>query len=138
MTHLLMDSSAIVALLDKSDEGHRRCVRAMREVTQPLATCEAVITESCFLLDRVPGATEAILANVASRAFQIRFSLKDSIQSVQALMYKYRDMPMSLADACLIQMADELGTGNILTLDSDFEHYRWRKIKRFNLLIPLV
>jgi predicted nucleic acid-binding protein len=110
----------------------------MREVTQPLATCEAVITESCFLLDRVPGATEAILANVASRAFQIRFSLKDSIQSVQALMYKYRDMPMSLADACLIQMADELGTGNILTLDSDFEHYRWRKIKRFNLLIPLV
>lgn len=50
-------------------------------------------------------------------------------------MQKYRDLPISFADACLIQMADELDTGDILTLDSDFEHYRWRKTRHFNLLI---
>lgn len=52
-------------------------------------------------------------------------------------MRKYRDIPADFADACLIQMADELDTGDILTLDSDFKHYRWRRNKSFNLLIPL-
>jgi len=52
-------------------------------------------------------------------------------------MRKYRDIPADFADACLIQMADELDTGDILTLDSDFKHYRWRRNKSFHLLIPL-
>jgi predicted nucleic acid-binding protein len=52
-------------------------------------------------------------------------------------MRKYRDTPADFADACLIQMADDLNTGEILTLDSDFRHYRWRKSKAFRLLIPL-
>jgi predicted nucleic acid-binding protein len=52
------------------------------------------------------------------------------------LMEKYSDTPADLADACLIHMADELNTGDILTLDSDFLYYRWRKNKHFNLLIP--
>ena len=56
---------------------------------------------------------------------------------VKALMAKYRDIPADFADACLIAMADQLDTGDILTLDSDFAHYRWRRTRAFNLLIPL-
>jgi len=52
-------------------------------------------------------------------------------------MHKYRDLQAGLADACLVRMADELDTGDILTLDSDFEHYRWRRTRRFQILIPL-
>jgi len=52
-------------------------------------------------------------------------------------MRKYRDIPADFADACLIHLADQLGTGDILTLDSDFKHYRWRRNRSFHLLIPL-
>jgi len=52
-------------------------------------------------------------------------------------MKKYSDTPCDFADACLIAMASEFDTGDILTLDSDFRHYRWRRNRRFNLLIPL-
>ena len=69
--------------------------------------------------------------------YSIRFNLVDSVGAVRALMQKYSDTAADFADACLIQMADELNTGDILTLDSGFLHYRWRKTKPFNLLIPL-
>jgi len=52
-------------------------------------------------------------------------------------MRRYRDTPADFADACLIAMANQLGTGDILTLDGDFKHYRWRRNRAFNLLIPL-
>ena len=52
-------------------------------------------------------------------------------------MAKYRDTPCDFADACLIAMADQLNTGDILTLDSDFKHYRWRRNRSFKMLIPL-
>ena len=137
MTPILLDSSAIVALLDRRDHAHSACMQVMREIRQPLFTCEAVISESWFLLRAIRGAGEDVVANVARGNFELRFELKKSVIAVLALMHKYRDVPMSLADACLVQMADELDTGDILTLDSDFQHYRWRKNKRFNLLIPL-
>ncbi len=68
---------------------------------------------------------------------RFRFNLSASIQEVQKILHKYRDTPADFADACLVAMADELDTGDILTLDSDFTHYRWRRTRRFNLLIPL-
>lgn len=98
-------------------------------------TCEAVITESCFLLRHIPGAPEDVLANVQQGIFQLPFRLVINVAAIATSMQKYRDLPISFADACLIQMADELDTGDILTLDSDFEHYRWRKTRHFNLLI---
>jgi predicted nucleic acid-binding protein len=69
--------------------------------------------------------------------FQIPFQLTRSTASVRAILRKYRDLPVSFADACLVQMADELNTGDILTLDRDFIHYRWRKTHSFRMLISL-
>jgi hypothetical protein len=56
---------------------------------------------------------------------------------IERLLHKYRDQPISLADACLIHLAGEIGTGDIFTLDHDFEVYRWGRNRAFRLLIPL-
>jgi uncharacterized protein len=133
----LLDAGVIVSALNKRERHHAVCLRAMEESDQPMYTCEAVIMESCHLLRKTPGAAEAVLANLVHGQFEIAFQLAKSITVIDELMRKYRDTPIDFADACLIHMADELGTGDILTLDSDFQHYRWRKTRPFNLLIPL-
>lgn len=104
---------------------------------RPLVTCEAVIAESCYLLRRLSGAAELVLDNVARGVFLIPFQLTRAATPVRNIMRKYSDQPADFADACLIQLADELNTGEILTLDRDFAMYRWRKTQSFELLIDL-
>jgi predicted nucleic acid-binding protein len=137
MQPVLLDSSVIFAWLNKRDRNHERCARAVFDSRQPIATCEAVISESCYLLQSQPAAIDLVLANITKGNFQIPFRFTECAAAVQELMRKYRDTPASFADACLIAMANQLGTGDILTLDSDFKHYRWRRNRAFNLLIPL-
>jgi uncharacterized protein len=132
---VLLDASVMVALLQGNAERHRECVAEVSGIQRPLVTCEAAVSESCHLLRRIPGAAEAVIANVESGIFEVPFTFARSAASVRALMRKYRDVPASFADACLIQMADELDTGDILTLDSDFLTYRWRKNRHFELLM---
>jgi predicted nucleic acid-binding protein len=134
---VLLDTGVIVALLDRSERYHARCAQALESLEQPLATCEAVIAESCYLLRTIPGAAETVLANVEQGIFQIPMQLNQAAAPIRAILRKYRDVPADLADACLIHMADELETGEILTLDSDFARYRWRRNRAFQLLIPL-
>jgi len=69
--------------------------------------------------------------------FQIPFQLSRTAAEVAAIMRKYHDVPADLADACLIYAAGQLGAGEILTLDRDFEIYRWGRSKAFHLLISL-
>lgn len=137
MKPALVDTSYLVSLYDKNDSHHFRCVRVHEVVDRPLITCEAVLTETLHLLRRIPGTAQAILANVEKGILEIPFELCSRSAAVSAILHKYRDLPASLADACLVQMADELGSGDILTLDSDFRRYRWRRNRSFRLLIPL-
>ena len=137
MKPVLLDTGVIVALLDRSERLHARCAHALESLDQPLATCEAVITESCYLLRRIPGAPETVMSNVEQGLFQIPFQLTRSAAAIQAILRKYQDMPADFADACLIHLADELDTGEILTLDSDFAHYRWRRTRTFHMLVSL-
>jgi len=137
VTPILLDTSVIVALLHRREKRHPECVAVMESLERPLVTCEAVIVESCYLLRRSAGAVQAVVANVEQGVFQIPFQLAESARAVHALMQKYHDISASLADACLIQMADELNTGDILTLDSDFMSYRWRKSRAFDLLMEV-
>ncbi len=137
MKPVLLDTGVIVALLDRSERFHTRCVEALEDLEQPLATCEPVIAESCYLLRGLNGAPETVLANVEQGIFQIPMRLNQAAAPIRAILRKYRDVPADLADACLIHLADELETGEILTLDSDFVRYRWRRNRAFQLLIPL-
>ena len=133
----LVDTGVIVALLDRSETRHARCVTVMEGFERPLVTCEAVIAESCYLLRGLSGAPETVLKNVERGVFQIPFQLSRSAAPVRSIMRKYRDLPADFADACLIHLAEELNTGDILTLDRDFELYRWRRNRPFHLLVTL-
>jgi uncharacterized protein len=137
MRPALLDSGVIFAWLNRRDADHARCVAALNGLIQPIATCEAVIVESCYLLRSQMPAVRRVLENVANGVFQIPFRISESAMKVNELMAKYADTPADFADACLIAMADQLDTGDILTLDSDFRHYRWRRNRRFRLLVPL-
>src|SRR5580698_11591597 len=72
---VLIDTGAIVALLDRSERHHEACVETLEHLTSPLVTCEAVIAESCYLMRRLPGAAEAVLENVAKGVFRIPLEL---------------------------------------------------------------
>ncbi|MBA3462250.1 MAG: PIN domain-containing protein [Deltaproteobacteria bacterium] len=124
-----------MALLDRSERHHQAAVEVLDDLAAPLATCEAVIAEVCYLLRDVPGAADAVLENVDAGVFELPFRLTSSAKAIRSLMKKYARVPMDFADACLVQLADELGTGKILTLDSDFGVYRWRKTRPFDLLL---
>jgi predicted nucleic acid-binding protein len=130
----LLDTGVIVALLDRTEREHAACAKAVKESSAPLITCEAVIAESCYLLRGLAGAAEAILENVRTGVFQVPFHLTQAAAPLQRLFRKYRDREMDLADACLVHLAGELQTGEILTLDPDFEIYRWGANKPFHLL----
>jgi len=134
---VLADASYFVALFNKREAGHVRCFEASERVFVPIATCEACVSEALDLLNHSRPAVEAILTNLRTGEIVIPFRISLSAQPVLDIMLKYADTPCDLADACLIAIANDLGTGDILTLDSDFKHYRWRRNRRFNLLIPL-
>jgi uncharacterized protein len=133
----LLDTGVIVALLDRSERLHRHVVETVIALESPLVTCEAVITESCYLLRNLSGAAEAVLENVASGVFQIPFRLSTSVVEVRRILRKYRDLPADFADACLIHLAGELRTGDILSLDQDFNIYRWGSNRPFRTLISV-
>lgn len=137
MSQALVDTGFLVAIYDEQEPKHDLCVRTYDSVSSQLLTCEAVIGESLYLLRRFPEAVKAILLSVDAGVLSIPFTLKESARSVSQIMLKYRDTPADFADACLIHMADEMNTGDILTLDGDFKHYRWRRNRAFRLLIPL-
>ena len=137
MKPALLDASAIVAMFDVSQQSHEPVRASLRSWKSALVTVEPVIAESCHLLRRVHGAPEAILRNVAGNIFEIPFRLSGAARDIERLFEKYADQPISLADACLIHLAGELGTGDIFTLDRDFAVYRWGRNRTFRLLIPL-
>jgi len=134
---VLLDTGVFVALLDRSEKFHHACAEAVRELEAPLITCEAVIAESCYLLRNLPGAPEAVIENVAAGTLQIPFQLSPEAVAVKQVLRKYRDHKIDLADACLIRLAEEFETADILTLDKDFAVYRWSRNKPFRILPAL-
>jgi predicted nucleic acid-binding protein len=134
MKPVILDTGAIVAALDESEQHHRQVRAALDGISAPLITCEAVIAESCYLLRTIPKAVDAILRNVEQQTFLLPFTLSEYANRVSRLMKKYSDQPMGLADACLVCLAENFQTPHILTLDADFQVYRYGRNQRFNLL----
>lgn len=137
MTPVLLDTGCVVALLDRSEIHHPQCAAVVAELEAPLVTCEAVITEACYLLRGLDGAAAAVLQNVERGIFLVSYRLDSNAAAVARLMKKYADVPMDFADACLVDLANVHQTGRILTLDRDFRVYRWGKNRPFELLLDL-
>ena len=137
MTPVLVDTGFIVARLDRSERYHEQCLTILDDLKSPLISCEAVIVESYFLLRHLVSTRDAILQNIRQDILQLPFRLADRAAEVETLLKKYADVPMDLADACLVDLATQIGTGQILTLDGDFKIYRWGRNRAFKLLIDL-
>ena len=123
-THVLMDTGPLVASLNRRDRYHRWAKARLSELEPPISTCEPVLAEACFLLRDIPGGAAAVLTLVERGVLLVDFQVTAHAESLATLMTKYADVPMSLADACLVRMT-ELGGGRaIMTLDGDFLQYR--------------
>ena len=132
---VLLDAGPIVALLSGSDESHDRAKLAFGACAPPLRCCEAVLAEACHLLRHVHRAAPAeVLALGRQGVFGIAFSLEGEWTGVEYLMRKYADQPMSLADACLVRMAELHHEGRVLTFDEDFRVYRWARNRKFQII----
>ncbi|MSU77975.1 MAG: PIN domain-containing protein [Gemmataceae bacterium] len=134
---VLVDTGFIVARLDRREQYHAECLEALDSLDDRMITCEAVIVESCYLLRHVAGTRDAILENIRQGILQIPYALTSRSAEVGVLLRKYADVPMDLADACLVDLATQTGSGRILTLDSDFKIYRWGRNRAFELLIDI-
>jgi len=121
---LILDTSFLVAFLRKRDEFHSWAVTALKTHHGKLATCETVLAETCHLLRDRLDAKKALLGAVAAGNIGLPFTLAEEASRIEKLMDRYRNISMSLADACLVRMAEIHESGVILTLDEDFKIYR--------------
>ena len=119
---VLVDTGYLVALLSRRDSLHRWAAGQPERFPPPWTTCEAVLSETFHLLG---GRGEASLATLLERrALVPGFDLGDELEPVLKLLRKYVDVPMSLADACLVRMTETLADPILLTTDADFRIYR--------------
>jgi predicted nucleic acid-binding protein len=121
---VIIDAGPLVSFLSRRDHCHAWAKQQFAEIHPPMMTCEAVITEASYLLRDVDKGIDSLVQLVREQVVAIRFSLADDLPAVSRLLQKYASVPMSLADACLVRMAEQHTTAPILTLDSHFRIYR--------------
>lgn len=136
MNEILADTGPLVAYLDRSDRDHAWARETFMQITRPLLTCEAVIAESLFLLRRGGIESDGLLNLIRRGLLVPKFDLAQEIEAIQQLIKTYRNIPMSLADACLVRMAEIHQNSKVMTLDSDFVVYRKSRRKVIPLLRP--
>lgn len=131
----LIDTGAILALVDQSDEWHESCVEAYNHNRLPWLTTEAVLTEVFHLGRRNLRDDRPIWTLLRSGAVVMSIIANEELPRVHALMTQYADRPMDFADATLVHLAARERLGTILTIDhDDFETYRLPGRKKFSVL----
>ena len=131
----LIDTGAMVALLDRSDRWHHLCVDAFQQLRLPLATSEAVLTELFHMVGDKRHEVEAAWRLVRSGAIMLVPIENSELPYIQTLMARYADCPMDFADATLVYLAKREGLSTIFTVDhADFETYRIHGRRRFRIL----
>jgi predicted nucleic acid-binding protein len=131
---VLLDTGPLVAAINRHDNFHTWVTAQWANIEPPLLTCEAVISEACFILRNVYGGQEAIINLVKSGVIDIPFKLHEEAAIIGELIKTYHSVPMSLADACLVRMSELYLNSFLLTFDSDFLVYRRNK----NQVIPVI
>jgi uncharacterized protein len=121
---LLLDTGPLVAFLNRNDDHHGWATRVLARLAPPLLTCEAVLSEACFLLRRSRGGPEAVLQLVERGLVVDGFRCEQEIPALRRLLARYADVPMSFADACLVRLSEQHPSSRLLTLDHDFKVYR--------------
>ncbi len=137
MTRIIVDTGPLVAYFNRRDRWHRWVADQMAALNPPLLTCEPVITEACFLIQRAGGKPADLIRKITQRSLEIGIDLEEDASGIESLMQRYADTPMSLADACLVRLPERFPDGRLFTLDSDFEHSRRNGRQVIPLLHPV-
>ena len=132
----LLDTGPLVSFLASGLEHHEWAVEQWKRLRPPLLTCEPVLTEAAFLLKREGRDADPLFALLDRKAIRIGLSVQEQRADLRALMRRYRNRPMSLADACLVRLSEIHAAAEVLTLDSDFRIYRRHGNKVIPLRIP--
>jgi uncharacterized protein len=124
MAAAIVDTGPLVALFDRAEQQHQWVTKRIEELDAPLLVCEPVLAEAMYLLARRANAQDDMLGLIQNGALQIAFRIDEHVDALRRLLQKYRDAPMSLADACVVRMSEIYDRHAILTLDPDFLIYR--------------
>ena len=135
---ILVDAGFLYALLDKDDAWHARAKTAAGEIKEKWITTWPVLTEAVHLITRWVGVKQAIalMQDIAAGDIALWDLTPQAGRAVPALMKRYADLPMDLADASLVLLAESLEHGRILTTDErDFRAYRWKSRRPFQNML---
>ncbi|HEV3204367.1 MAG TPA: PIN domain-containing protein [Gemmataceae bacterium] len=133
---ILTDAGPLVAILDRGETGHRACVESLAHLTSPMLTTWPAFTEAMYLLGDAGAwlAQDALWRLVTQGDLEIALQGPEHHKRLRALMAKYQDRPMDLADASLVALAEDRGLRDIFTLDRvDFQTYRLHGRQTFRL-----
>jgi uncharacterized protein len=121
---LLCDMGPLVAFLNRSDQYHSWAKRQFDQISPPLLTCEAVISEAVFLLQSDGLSADPLFEAIDRGKVQTIFSADAHWPDLRRLIRKYQDLPMSFADACLVRMSELVESCQVITADGHFRVYR--------------
>lgn len=134
MSALLLDTGPLFAYLCGTDLHHNWAVRQFATFPGPLLSCEPVLAETAYLISQRGGELEALWAFLRRGMIRLPFRLESEFEGVAVLMRRYSNVPMDLADACLVRLSEQHRDCCLITTDSDFRLYR----RLGRQLIPLV
>ncbi len=135
-TRVLLDTGPLVGYLNHNDQHHEWAVECWSALFDPLWTCEAVLSEAIFVLQSERADAEPLLRLIERRIIRLDFMIEDHRSDVFRLLRRYADQPMSLADACLVRMAELADPCQVFTTDKDFLVYRRKGRHVIPLLSP--
>ena len=130
------DTGPIVALLVAADTHHAWAREIWGRLVPPLFTCEAVLSEAQFVIRRLGGNPRVVLELVQRGVLDVAFDVEDEVDRLIELQRTYANVPMSLADACLVRMTELHARSRVLTTDSDFNIYRRNRRQVIPLCAP--
>jgi predicted nucleic acid-binding protein len=131
---VLLDTGPLVALLNRREKAHARVKAVLEQLPSPLFTVEPVLTEAMFLLRGIKGAPEKVLHLVRDGLLRVPMSVETEAIALAQLVARYSNVPMSLADACLVRLVELMPDASVLTLDDDFRIYRAKKSRVIQLV----
>jgi uncharacterized protein len=132
----LLDTGPLVSFLASGLRYHEWTCEQWKLLRPPLLTCEPVLTEAAFLLKREGCEADLLFVLLERGVIRIALEVQEEQADLRALMRRYRNQPMSLADACLVRLSELHAEGEVFTLDSDFRIYRRHGNKVIPVLLP--
>jgi len=136
VTQTLVDTGPFVAYVQENERHSPWTRETFDRLEAPFHTCEPVLTEACFLIARGGGDPDDLLDLVARGLVQVNIEVHEELPRIRSLMKRYKNLPMSLADACLVRMSERTPDCRVVTFDRHFRIYRRHDRRPIPVLMP--